>query len=193
MRIIKKFPKDDRGEFVSRIFDRIITKGDYHLPFAQLEFHLRDSNMSKVEDEKALICIDYNNPLILEKDQRGVNTLIRHELFRLMFKMNLPRAVEDVIIGREMIKRGFGDDIFYMYYNRILKMNVSNVEEYIKINLPWIIFHEQDKYNSELLKKIVGKVCKKKYPETKKLFDILCGISPKNVHEAASIYGKISR
>ncbi|MEK6888195.1 MAG: hypothetical protein AABX14_04600 [Candidatus Aenigmatarchaeota archaeon] len=193
MRIIKKFPKDEKGEFVSRVFDSIITKGDYHLPFEQLEFHLRDSNTSQVDDEKALICIDYNNPLIQERDQRGVNTLIRHELFRLMFKMNLPRAVEDVIIGREMIKRGFGDDIFYMYYNRILKMNVSNVEEYIKINLPWIIFHEQDKYNSELLKKIVGKVCKKKYPETKKLFDILCGISPKNVHEAASIYGKISR
>lgn len=193
MRIIKKFPKGEQGEFVSKLFDRIITKGDYHLPFEQLEFHLRDSDISKVDDEKAVICIDYNNPLILEKDQRGVNTLIRHELFRLMFKMNLPQVIEDVIIGREMIKRGFGDDLFYIYYSRILKMNVSNIEDYIKINLPWIIFHEQDKYNSEMLKKIAGKVSKKRYSETKKLFDVLCGLSPKNVHEAARIYERISR
>jgi len=193
MRVIKKFPSDERGEFVSRAFDRIITKGDYHLPFEQIEFHLRDSSISRVDDEKAFICMDYSNPLILEKDLRGVNTLIHHELFRLMFKMNLPRLIEDVVIGREMIKRGMGDDLFYMYYNHVLKMKVNSLEGYLQINLPWIIFHEQDKYNSEMLKNLADRACKKKYPAAKKLFDVLCGLSPKNIHEAAKLYEKISR
>lgn len=184
MRLVKKFERDDRTELVSRIFDKVITQTDCHLPFGCIEFHVRDSDVSIIEDGTAVICVNYNNPLVLEKDQKGIDILLRHELFRLMFKMSLPRMVEDVIVAREMIKRGYGNDIFYMYYNYAMKTRVNSAEDYMKVNLPWIIFHGYDKHDSEFLKALAKKLCKKKFPETKKFVDLLCNLSPKNLSEA---------
>lgn len=191
MRVIKKFVRDDRTEFASEMFDKTISAYDYPLPFERIEFHIRDSDITVVDDESALICINYNNPLLLEKDKKGLAILIRHELFRLMFKTSLPRAIEDVIIGRELIKRGFGDDLLYMYYNYMVNMRANDAKDYIELNLPWIIFHGYDSYNSELLKRLAKKLCREKFPETRALFNILCSLSPKNIHEAVEEHKKV--
>ncbi len=191
MRLVKVFAKDDKAEFVSKIFGELLTSTDLHLPFDRIEFHVRDSDVTLIKDSTALVCINYNNPLVVEKDYKGVRTLLMRELFRLMFKFNIPRLVEDVIVGREMIKRGFGDDLCYMYYNYLLTMQPETIEDYIHANLPWIIFRGYDNYNSELFKKLAAKVCKKKY-QCNRLFDLLVNLSQKNLFLVVKEYKKLT-
>lgn len=200
MRIVKKFVRDNKTEFASGIFDRIIASHDYPLPFERIEFHIRDSDITVADSSSALICISYNNPFVLEKDAKGLSIIIRHELFRLMFKTSLPRIIEDVIVGRELVKRGFGDDLLYMYYNYMASMRVDSNESYVKLNMPWIIFKGYDNYNSELLKHLAKKLCRKKFPDTRGLLNMLCTLQDerssstilsKNLHRASEEYSKL--
>lgn len=184
MQVAKIFERDPRTELVSRIFDEVIT-GAFHLPFDRIELHIRDKTISLVDGASATVCLDYNNPFILERDARGIRILLLRELFRLMFKFDLPAEIEDIMIGREMIKRGYGEGLCYMYYNMLL----SGEADPIRVNLPWIIFFKDDKYNSELFKKLAAKVCKKKVPA--KLLDLLLDLSEKNLAEAGEELAKV--
>ncbi len=191
MQIVKNYVRDANTEAVSKIFDRLITTSEIHLPLDRLELHIRDASVSLIEENGGVICLDYNNPMILDRDQRGIKILIMHELFRLMFKYDLPRDIEDVIIGREMIRRGFGEELCYLYYNSILKSRAETRQDYIRLSLPWIIFVKDDKFNSELFKKLASKLCKRKFGECRKLFDILIDLSEKNMQEAVSEYNSL--
>lgn len=193
MKIVKKFVRDENTELVSHIFNKVITSQDYHLPFEALELNIGDSDISSVEDCTAAICLDHNNPFVVEKDRKGLDIIIRRELFRLMFKMDVPKAIEDVIIDRELVKRGFGNDIFYMHYTYVMKSRVSSLDDFIQVNLPWIAFHGYDKHDSEFLKKLVAKISKKKFPETRKFFNLLCSLSPSNLRAAVEEYSKLFR
>ena len=194
MKIVKKYEKDETTLIVSKLFDMMIKRNLYPMPFDRLELHIRDYNVTVVEDNKAIICINYNNPLVQEKDMRGIKTVIRHELVRLMLGINLPKPIEDVIVGREMIKRGMEDELFYMYYIYMMRTVYSNrIEDYIKINLPWIIFHGYDDYNSSVLKNLAGALFKNKMPETHRLFDILIHLSDRNLKEAKKEYKKLTK
>ena len=192
MHVIKRFPSGEHGRLVSRVFDEALVSSGVKLNYDSIELELRDRDVSLVKDYTATICLDYNNPLVLDMDEKGIGIIIRRELFRLMFKFNLPRPVEDVIIGRELVKRGFGDDLLYMYYNIVMRSRPKNISDYIAVNIPWIIFRGYDDYNSDLMKKLAGKVCSKKFPETKKLFDMLCNLSQKNMTAAGKEYEMIS-
>ena len=189
MLVVKKFYRDDRTELVSDVFDSLICSSEFHLPFDKIELTIRDTNIALVDNYNAVVCVDYNNPLVMEKDYRGVKILLMHELFRLMFKMNLPKIIEDVIIGRELIKRGFGDELFYMYYNCVMKTSPTE-DNYIKIRLPWAIFHNYDKYNSEFFRELASKMCKTR-PDARRFLDILCNLSEKNIKEAVKECKKI--
>jgi len=185
MKVVKKFDRDKRTELVSRIFDEVLMKNDYPLPFNRLEFHIRDFDVTSFEEDKALICLSYNNPFILEMDERGLAILVRHELFRLTLRLTSPRLIEDVIVGKELIKRGFGDELFYMYYNLLMKSkHEEKVHSFVRANIPWIIFSGLDDYNSKFLKELVSKLYKRKFPETKKLFLVLCKLSETNIRGA---------
>jgi hypothetical protein len=189
MKVVKKFDRDERTELVSRVFDQALMKNDYPLPFNRLEFHIRDRDVTLFEEDMALICIDYNNPFILEMDERGIAILIRHELFRLTLRLTFPRLIEDVIVGKELIKRGFGDEIFYMYYNLLMKSkHEEKVHSFIRASVPWTIFYGLDNYNSKFLKDLVSKLYKRKFPETKKLFLVLCKLSGNNMRGAVKEY-----
>ena len=192
MHVVKRFPSGEHGQLVSRVFDEALVSSGVKLNYNSIELELRDRDVSLVKDYTATICLDYNNPLVLDMDEKGIGIIIRRELFRLMFKFNLPRPVEDVIIGRELVKRGFGDDLLYMYYNIVMRSMPKNISDYIAVNIPWIIFRGYDDYNSDLMKKLAGKVCSKKFPETKKLFDMLCNLSQKNMTAAGKEYEMIS-
>lgn len=185
MYVTKIFEKNSRTRLVSRVFDSLLVRGSY--TFDSIELHVRDKTVSSIEDGKAVICIDYNHPFVLEGDVRGIRMLLQHELFRLMFKFDLPKDIEDVIIGREMLKRGMGDELFYLYYNDVLRMQPVTVEDYIRLNLPWIILAKHDPYNSELLKKQAAKNCKKKFG-CRKLFDLLLDLSEKRIEKAVEEY-----
>ena len=188
MRVAKIYEHDSRTALVSKIFDELIISPSLHLPFESIELHIRDTDISLVDGNNGIVCLNYNNPLILDKDARGVRTLVMHELFRLMFKSDLPREIEDVIIGREMLKRGFGDELCYMYYVRVLRSSPESLRDYLRCSIPWIVFFKDDKYNSELFRKLVPNVCKKKFPESKRLIDLLADLSQKNLAEAADEY-----
>jgi len=172
MRIVKKI--DNKNGAVSVIFDKVIASYSFSLPFDVIELHLRDVDTTIVEDKKAVICLDANNPLIVENDVRAIKTLIMRELFRLSFSPYFPRTVGDVLVGREMIKRGLGDDLFYTYYNIMMKTKYGQTSnDYIKANLPWIIFRGFDNYNSSFLKELAEKLTKKNR-EADKLLNMLC-------------------
>ena len=192
MKIVKRFIKDEQTSLISGVFDEFLVSDSFHLPFDSIEFHIRDSDISIVKGDKALVCLDYNNPLFLQKDIKGIKTIVRHEFFRLMFKTNLSRDIEDVIIGREMIKRGFGEDLLYVYYHYIVNSKATNIQDYIKSNLPWIIFQGYDKNNSEFLKKATEKQNKRR-KICDHLFDLLTNLSSKNLHEVIEEYKKLIR
>lgn len=193
MRLVKKFERDERTDFVSSIFDKLIVTDPFPLPFSRIELHIRDYDVTVFDNEKAIICINYNNPLILEMDERGVRTILRHELFRLMLRVNYPRQIEDVMVGREMILRGYGDDLFYMYYSLLMKTDHDDTRGgFVKASLPWVIFYGLDDYNSKFLKELVGKIYKRKYPETAKFLSVLCKLSGKNLKGAVKEYEYIS-
>ncbi|MBI4174259.1 MAG: hypothetical protein HY517_01330 [Candidatus Aenigmarchaeota archaeon] len=185
MRVLKSFERDPKTELVSRIFNEVIT-GPFHLPFEKIELHIRDRSISIVDGSSAIVCLDYNNPFILESDRRGIRILIIHELFRLMFKFDLPAEIEDILIGREMIKRGYGEELCYMYYSLLLSSRDLSA---MKANLPWIIFFRDDNITSELLKGIAAKVCRKKLPQ--RLLDMLLDLNEKNIAQASKDLVKV--
>ena len=186
MRIVKKFPAEAR--FVSDVFDDVIKKSGVNLTYSQLEFHVRDYNTTVIEDDKAVVCIDYNNPLVLDKDARGISTLIRFELFRLMLRPGMPREIEDVIVGREMVLQGFGDDLFYMYYAMLMKTKPVSLIDYVRASVPWITFRGVDNYNSSFLKDLLAKVQKNRFPEATKLLNYMCS---NKFDEAVKDYRKL--
>ena len=189
MRLIKKFERDEKTDFVSRIFDGVIIKNPFPLPFSRMELHIRDYDVTVFDTEKAIICLNYNNPLILEMDERGVRTLLLHEIFRLMLRVNQPRLIEDVMVGRAMILRGYGEDLFYVYYNELMKSKHEETRaSFLKASIPWVIFYGLDEYNSKFLKVLAGKLHKRKFPETSKFLAILCKLSDKNLKGAVKEY-----
>ncbi|KHO47436.1 MAG: hypothetical protein QT00_C0002G0088 [archaeon GW2011_AR5] len=188
MHVTKIYEKDAGTRLVSDIFDNILVNGDFK--FESIELHVRDKAVSFIDDEKAVICLDYNDPFIREMDARGIRILLVHELFRLTFKFDVPKHVEDVIIGREMLRRGYGDELLYLYYNRLLQGGYEGIEGCVRANLPWIIFSKHDKYDSELLKKQAAKICGKKF-DCRRLFDVLVDLSQKTIPKAAEEYTKL--
>ncbi|HLC67695.1 MAG TPA: hypothetical protein VJI12_02310 [archaeon] len=172
MRVIKKFPES--AGFVSKTFDDVIKKSGVHLPYSLIEFHVRDRNTTIIEDDKAVICIDCNSPFIPEKDTRALSTALRFELFRLMLRPDMPREIEDVIVGREMIKQGLGDDLFYLYYTMLMRKKPVSMIDYVHASIPWITFRGIDNYNSSFLKELLAKLQKKKFPEATKLLNCMC-------------------
>jgi len=188
MHVTKIYEKDAGTRLVSGIFDSILVNGVFK--FESIELHVRDKAVSFIDDSKAVICLDYNDPFIREMDARGIGILLAHELFRLTFKFDVPKQIEDVIIGREMLKRGYGNELFYLYYNRLLQGGHEGIEGCVRANLPWIIFSKHDKYDSELLKKQAAKICGKKF-DCRRLFDVLVDLSQKTIPKAVEEYAKL--
>ncbi len=192
MIIAKNFTHDDRTQLVSDVFDKFLRSRELHLPFEKIELNIRDTTTSIVEDDNALVCIDYNSPVVAEKDKKGVSMLVYRELFRLMFKFDLPRSVEDVIIDKELVKRGFGDGLFYLYYVSMMNKNHVTIEDYINLNIPWIVFNKQDPYNSDFMKKLAKKLSKSR-PECQRLFNLLLNVPKKDVEKAAAEYKRLMK
>ena len=192
MIVAKNFVRDDRTELVSQVFDKFIMSQELHLPFERIELNIRDTTVSVVEDQSALVCIDYNDPVVIEKDKKGVKMLVYRELFRLMFKFDIPRPIEDVIIDRELIKRGFGEDLFYLYYVGMMNKKHATLEDYINLNIPWISFSRHDKHNSDFMKRLAKKLADSR-PECQKLFNLLLNVPQKDVEKAVKEYERLMR
>ena len=190
MIVAKNFTRDAKTELVSDVFDKFVRSQELHLPFERIELEIRDTTVSLVNEESAFVCIDYNSPVVAEKDKRGVKMLVYQELFRLMFKTDLPRPVEDVIIGKELVKRSFGDDLFYLYYVTMMNRTHETLADYINLNIPWIVFNKQDPYNSDFMKRLTKKLSKSR-PECQKLFNLMLNLPKKDVEKAAKEYERL--
>ncbi len=193
MRIVKKHEGDEASLIVSKVFDMIIKRHPYPIAFSTIELHVRDCDVTIREGDKAIICIDHKNPLVMDKDVKGIKTIVQHELMRLMLSLDMPKPVEDVMVGREMIKRGMGDELFYMYYNYLMRIPCTGeLKDYVGANIPWIIFHGYDDYNSSVLKSLAHALINERFEEANRLFDILIHLSEKNMKNAAREFESIA-
>ncbi len=153
MRILKSFAvQDEKTERVSRIFDRIVTTFDYPWKFSRLELHIRDENKLLLKDDACIMVLDYNDPLIQQSDSKGIAILVLRTLFKAIYREShgeAPEAIEDIAINREMVKKGYGNDLAYYYYTHYYTHRAKGP---LKDDIAWLSFHLQDKYNAELFR-----------------------------------------
>src|SRR3989338_295387 len=74
--------------------------------------------------------------------------MILRMLFRAIYREThheMPEAIEEIAVNREMVKRGYGNDLAYHYYTHRGKGP-------LKDDIAWLSFHFQDKYNAEFFR-----------------------------------------
>jgi|GEM_PF-3997591 len=161
MRIVKKFySRDPETVLVSRIFDEAIRKSTVPLNFSFLEVELGPGETS-VNEDNAKVSIDTGSPLLLEKDRRLARVIVTHELFRLVARKmvdNVPRFIEDVVTGREMVRAGYADDLSYLYFIRMMKNEKLADADALSLNLPWLVFWKTDSFYYDLFRSISKRV-----------------------------------
>lgn len=198
MRVIKKlYNKDERTLLASRFFDDVIKRIDLPMRFDTLEFSFGYGS-TFVDDSIASVGMDMDDPL-LDYDERIIKTMIRMELFRAFYRKTsekqVPRAVEDVMIAREMIRRGYAEDLVYMFYNFMLSHRIKDAKDFLRFNLPWIIFRGHDNYYSDLFLDMAKSRVRKRYEaKAKQLMDALAAnlsVSG-NLEKATKLYGEIN-
>ncbi len=115
MRVTKSLVKDDDStKLASKIFDEVLTGFGLPLRYSSMEFHVRDSTSFFSSGDTALICIDYDNIFVREKDERGIKALLTRQLFKAALGTS-----DDDQVNAEMSKNGHSDDLFYIYYSQI--------------------------------------------------------------------------
>ncbi|GEM_PF-3783482 len=147
MRILKSFAvQDEKTELVSRAFDEIVTTFDYPWKFSKIELHVRDENRMLLKEDACIILLDYNDVFVQQMDPKGISIMILRMMFRAIYREThheMPEAIEEIAVNREMVKKGYGNDLAYYYYTHKGKGP-------LKDDIAWLSFHLQDKYNAEL-------------------------------------------
>lgn len=159
MRLLKSFAENDRrSDFASRVFNEVITEFDYPWHWNSMEFHIRDENKAVVRNGKAIIVIDYDDQMVRQQDYKGIKALILQQLFRLIIKEihgPMRGPVETVAANREMVRKGYGNDLVYLYYQRLIGKQKQDLDGIIESNIGWLSFAETDKHNTDILKSMV--------------------------------------
>ncbi|MBI2172869.1 MAG: hypothetical protein HYT73_01510 [Candidatus Aenigmarchaeota archaeon] len=115
MRVTKSLVKDDDStRLASKIFNEVMTEFSLPLRYSAMEFHVRDSTSFFSSGDTALICMDYDNIFVREKDERGIKALLTRQLFKAALGTS-----DDDQVNAEMTKNGHSDDLFYIYYSQI--------------------------------------------------------------------------
>ena len=200
MRIVKKFIKhDEKSALVSRIFDECLLISDSQF-LDRIDFYLGKEEKINLILSNAYISLDYNNPFIQSKDERAIRIIILNKLLHLNFRRsyNLSYPIEDILVNREIIKRGYGDDLFYYYYLFLLEYKTQRIKEmefFLKINTTWLSFFPSDNYYSAFLRKMINsfKYRKQFVNKTKKLFLALKKdlLKDKNLEKAMFLYNEL--
>ncbi len=198
MRIVKNISgRDERTLFLSRVFDDVITRSDFPMNFDQLEFSIGYGKSSFLDDS-AKIIINPNSPLLQNIDRRVAKTLITFEIYRLfvqkIFDMHLPRLIEDVTIGKKMVRYGYGDDLAYVFYILMANQRITDIKSFIQFNLPWLVFRGEDKFYYYLFRHYAGSHKNMKYMiKTKKFFQSLQKdlLDAKNLKRCVQLYEEI--
>jgi len=199
MRIVKKlYHKDKRTLFLSKVFNEIIAKTEFQLNFEYLEFYIGHGKTS-ILDNAAKIIINSNSPLLNDIDKRIAKVLITFELYRLILQkvlqVNVPRLIEDMIVGKRLVSRGYSDDIAYIFYILMMKQKITGIKSFVQFNLPWIIFKGEDNFYYDLFYQYAKY---HKYPgyelKARNLFEALQQdlFNTKNLKECINLYEEIT-
>jgi len=169
MRVLKfAYRNDAASKCISEAFDRVIVQEPVN--FDRVELHLGHGGTS-LSNGIAKLCVDSSSDIFKDHDSAVAETAVRFELFRLMIKKiyDVPRLTEDVLVGREMIKKGFSEDLARMLHAFVACQRVIDLESYIKINLPWIIFYA-DEFKAGFFRSMSEKRHNKRYDSIAKKF-----------------------
>jgi len=195
MRILKSMVVDDeKTSLVSQIFNEVITEFDYPWKFNSLEFHIRDENKAVLKNGKAIIVLDYDDPFIKHQDYKGIKSLLLQQLHRLIVKeMYDPTRgfIEIILANRYMVRHGLSDYLMYIYYQRLISPQNSDLDGIIEANMGWLSFHGLDNYNEQFLKKMV----KVDRIDTEDMMEKLKGDLSDSIlsNEISKIYRKLKR
>lgn len=179
MRIVKRFDVK-KFENISKAIDEIIIR--IPLKSNRIVFSL-----SKGEGDE--ICL----PIVNDDDI--IRGLIVHEIFhRVVKEKNIWTGIEfidDVIANREAIKNGFGKELFNYYYLHFLKRDeINDLEEFLKLNIPWLSFHGHE-YEKQFLRELVNKCKYRKLflQKTRRLFEAMQKeMKEKDIENVVKIY-----
>ena len=157
MRITKSLESGAGRGPVSRAFDAAITKFPHPWRFEKMELVFGESHSVDISGGKCKITIDRKDRFVAEKDCRAVSLIIARLLFKTAsreIRGRLHPIAEDIIVNREMISRGYGDDLVYYYYQRSLgALPASAPLKRLEQEVAWLSFYPADRYNADFLRK----------------------------------------
>jgi len=145
-----------------------------------------------VDDKKAVISINKNNRFVMENDRKGIEMLLAKRILSLRFSSSL----SELFVDREIINLGLSEKLFYYYYVLLSSpREISNIEDFIQLNVPWLSFYPHDKEYSQFLKEAIPKHRKEFESATKKLFGMLKKnlYTSKVIKEAEEEWTKITK
>lgn len=201
MRVIKKLVKHDKKtELVSETFDEcLMILNPYFL--SRIDFSLEFKDKLDLIFSNACLSLNYNNPFIQNKDKKAIRILILQKLLCLIFRRgykSMPELIEEVVINREIIRKGYGNDLFYYYYLFLLEYEthiINTMDIFLKVNVPWLSFSGLDDYYADFFKEMVNRFKQKKEFEvkTKELFLALEKnlLKNENLDKAIAIYNQL--
>lgn len=181
MKIIKRSTKNtEQARTVSNTFNTVLVEVPLEKFFDKIELNIGAKEGVFIEKRSAKILLDHKNRYIQNSDRKAIKILILHQLFHAItrqYMKKLPHVIEDVIINKDLIKRGYGDDLLYFYYIHMVNhpKHIENIEDFLELNIPWLSFFSLDSYNSEFLKKMTTRFegIKKFESQSKKLFSVM--------------------
>lgn len=177
MHVVKLFDTK-KFSLLSKAIDRIILELNHPWRFDRMVFILDNNNFFEVREETVDIHLDYN--IIYHDDERYIKTSIVRILFSLINTLSENssgiKIIDEILANREMVKRGFGDDLFYYYYLKFSeKTDINTFENYIDVNIPCLSL---EGYDAQVLKEMTDRLSPLQYRKAfqrkaKKLFDVL--------------------
>jgi hypothetical protein len=198
MRVIKNIYNNDASSLeTSHIFDEVIQSIGLPLSFDSLQFNV-GYGFTEIENNAAAIGISPEDLEMVENDRRAIKTMITFEIFRIFVRkrlgVNIPLLIEDILVGRDMIKKGYGNDLTHLYYIFMLKHRVKDKKDFLRLNVPWIIFHGNDEYYCHMFRDLAKNSARFSHGlKTAKLFTALKKDlwNETNLRNAINVYGDV--
>ncbi|MBI5061146.1 MAG: hypothetical protein HZB67_02430 [Candidatus Aenigmarchaeota archaeon] len=195
MKVIKSFDTNRLG-MLSHAIDEAMTRIDYPWRFDRMTFGLSKSGFSKIDNSSAEVFIDTH---VICDDEKLVKAYVYSLLISLVCKLEGRHTgndiIDEIITNREMIRKGFGEELFYYYY-LLLHRNekIDTYHKYVTKSVPWLSFLGFDAHHSDFLREAIDRMkYRKAYQQrAKKLFDVLGqDMSEENIAAAKKICKRI--
>lgn len=169
MKLIKNYEKDTRSILFMQIFDEVFKSFYFPWRIEELEVALSDNNTVEFDEvnKKGKITFDYDNDFIKNMDERGIRSIILHNLYHLIMKINgisydnifaksdeekrIIKAMENFIVDREVAKH-YPDLAFYKKCYEAIKIEPNDFISWIEANLCWLTFYGIDEWNADFIK-----------------------------------------